>query len=176
MSSKKNIRKTVIRAMPSGQGYSVITPVRHSSPSASLAGASSYRDVSRRRWTRTKANAYMYECCSNDDTGPKILCHKERPVRKTHGPLSLSPDWKYSAYWGQHTKLKHLNDFGVDSPSMDPTRITKMAEMRTPIRPSYSFPALQLGLASSSGAAPPSSCRTSRRTRSTAEAILTLRS
>ena len=42
MSSMKNIRNMVIRAIPSAQSYSVIGPVKHGELRASEAGANSY--------------------------------------------------------------------------------------------------------------------------------------
>jgi len=85
-----------MRAIPSGHGYSVMTPVRHSLPRASLAGARSCAKSAAVLLTRY-LRAYVDEGGSNDHPRAEILCYKEYPLRNSHLPVPPCKDWKESA-------------------------------------------------------------------------------
>lgn len=121
ISSTKKRRKIAIRAMPSGHEYAVIGPVKHSLPSASLAGARSCsryqqrRDLFKRALVRTWMNAVAI----------------------------ITPLPKYFAMKKAHPGIPTLwclaAKTGNQAPRKDPTKMTKMEETLTPIRPSKSL-------------------------------------
>lgn len=83
----------------------------------------------------------MYEGRCDDDSRTEVFDDKK-------GPLGNTGTWMSSGVYGEDgalTKAVSLRWFwkGIgsdfDLPNREPTRMTKMAEMRTPIRPSNSL-------------------------------------
>ena len=77
ISSAKKSTNIVIKAIASGHGYSVMTPVKQPSPRASLAGASSYYSVSLLDLKASCGTSYMDESCCYDNARSEIFGAEE---------------------------------------------------------------------------------------------------
>lgn len=117
-----------MRAIPSGHGYFVIGPDRQPSPSASFAGA--------RSWNSGQ------QVVNISFASPSPTCMK--------AVATITPEPKYLATKNAHagTPMPFLlaAKTGNHVPRKLPTRMTKMAEMRVPMRPSYPFPVSQAAI------------------------------
>lgn len=81
----------------------------------------------------------MDEGGCNDDTGTKELGDKEGPLGHAGTRMAASPDGEPST-WSKVSVWKNFRGNGdEDLPSREPTRMTKMDEILTPILPSYSL-------------------------------------
>lgn len=83
----------------------------------------------------------MNKGSGNNNTRSEVFEYKENPLRNTDASVSLGVNRKSCALIGDKQRGQtKLNISGMSSPNKDPTKITKMAEIRMPIRPSNSFP------------------------------------
>jgi len=76
----------------------------------------------------------MDKRCRNDHSGSKIFCDKEYPVRDAETFVSICKYGKQSTY--ARVNAMDTSRYAALLPMLDPKRITKMADILTPIRPS----------------------------------------
>ena len=91
-------------------------------------------------------NTHMDESCGNDDTRTKILGNEEGPSRDTHVSAVARPHWEDGTYrdpivsgGSLHRAEREMRERGGHIPSIDPTRMTKIALTRSPSSPLYSL-------------------------------------
>ena len=102
----------------------------------------------------------MDEGCGDDDAGTEVFGDEESPFGDADASVAGGEDgedgacaWVLSV-WRAMTDEDAKGGKASNIPNMDPMRMTKMAEMRTPIRPSYSLSSSQAGVEGSGSAAP----------------------
>ena len=78
---------------------------------------------------------YVDECCCNDDSRTEIFCYKECPFRNLCTFIPTSKD-RESGTCFEEISTERFGQQRRHIPNREPTKITKMADTRTPMRPS----------------------------------------
>lgn len=84
---------------------------------------------------------YVNESSGNDHTRAKIFSNEESPLRHPNAFIPMSIYGKACTYTTDQSIKSHVRIQPWQSPNEEPIRMMKIAETRTPILPSKSFPA-----------------------------------
>lgn len=86
----------------------------------------------------------MNECRGYDDAGTEVLGDEEGPVGDTDAFMAGGVDGEAGACGGDINEMFTVRcNTRAGIPKSEPIRMTKIAEMRTPVRPSNSLPGSQ---------------------------------
>lgn len=101
----------------------------------------------------------MYECGCNDYPRTEVFCYEKDPFGHADSSMSGSIDGKGGSYPFSET-YGRCYEVGMDIPSVEPIKMTKRADIRSPSLPSYSLPPSHPSFASSApGTAVARACR-----------------